>query len=134
MRIMPGKFLDDFQTYQKQEWTPSDISDGFRPQFQEVSQPLNHAARAIALALMDSSTLFIWQTSDRMGNIWWIIDDSLSGNRFHALSEEEVFAWLVQHHYAKPNSSQSISSDVDFIIKKSLVYNKQKGIGNTNSV
>lgn len=70
MRIMPGKFFDDFQTYQKQEWTPSDISDGFRPQFQEVSQPLNHAARAIALALMESSSPFIWQTSDRMGNIW----------------------------------------------------------------
>ncbi|BAZ19143.1 hypothetical protein IQ244_06730 [Nostoc sp. LEGE 06077] len=134
MRIILDKFLDDFQTYQKQEWTPSDISDGFRPQFQEVSQPLNHAARAIALALMESSSPFIWQTSDRMGNIWWIIDDSLSGNRFQALSEEEVSAWLAQHHYAKPNSSQSISSDVDFIIKKNLVYNKQKGRGNTNSV
>ena len=77
MIIIPGTLTENFQNYREKKWEPLDISDGFRPQFQEVSKSLNQAARAIAYVLMGSSNTLIWQTSDRMGNTWWIVDVNL---------------------------------------------------------
>jgi hypothetical protein len=92
---------------------PLQLSDGFRPQFEGVSQWLNQAARAIAHALIGSSDPFIWQKIARHGNTWWMIDDPLTGNRFHALSEEEVRAWIDQRYYAQPRSIESTSHHVN---------------------
>ncbi|HEY9644707.1 MAG TPA: hypothetical protein V6C57_29695 [Coleofasciculaceae cyanobacterium] len=97
-----------FNSYVEQNES-SKRSDGFRPQFEGVNQWLNQAARAIAHALIGSADPFIWQKRDRNGNTWWIIDDPLTGTRFHALSEEEVRAWIEQHYYAQPKSDESPS-------------------------
>lgn len=113
MTLVPEQLSDPFQTRQKQEWLPSNNSDGFRLRFEDASQWLNQAARAIAYALIGSSSPFIWQKIDRHGNTWWIIDDPLTGTRFHALSEEEVRAWIEQHYYAQPKSVESLSRHVN---------------------
>lgn len=94
----------------------SKLSDGFRPQFEGVGQWLNQAARAIAHALISSSDPFIWQKIDRHGNTWWIIDDPLTGTFFHALSEEEVRAWIDQHYYAQPKSVESLSRHINSLL------------------
>ncbi|HEY9660049.1 MAG TPA: hypothetical protein V6C65_16450, partial [Allocoleopsis sp.] len=93
--------------------------DGFRLRFEEASQWLSQAARAIAHALIGNSDPLIWQRTDRNGNTWWIIDDPLTGTRFHALSEEEVRAWIDQRYYAQPKSSKNTSSHIiPFVIER----------------
>lgn len=106
---------DNFAEYSNQNETNSQLSDGFRPRFQGVNKWLNQTARALAYTLMGSSNPFIWQKTDRNGNTWWIIDDPLTGNRFHAVSEEEVRAWIDQHYYAQPNSIQNNLNSLDSI-------------------
>jgi hypothetical protein len=113
MTILPRQLSAPFQTHQKQKGVPSNNSDGFRLRFEDTSQWLNQAARAIAHALVGSSDPFVWQKIDRNGNTWWIIDDPLTGTRFHALSEEEVRAWIEQHYYAQPKSDESHSRHVN---------------------
>lgn len=119
MIIVPRKLSDQFQTHQEREWIPAKNSDGFRLRFEDASQWLNHAARAIAHALTGNSDPFIWQKTDRNGNTWWIINDPLTGTCFHALSEEEVRAWIDQRYYAQPESFRSISSHISpFVIER----------------
>jgi hypothetical protein len=113
MAIVPKHLSDPFQTHQEQEWTSAKRSDGFRLRFEDTSQWLNQTARAIAHALIGSSDPFIWQKSDRNGNTWWIIDDPLTGTRFHALSEEEVRAWIDQRYYAQPKSIETTSRQIN---------------------
>lgn len=94
----------------------SQLSDGFRPYFEGINQCMNHTVKAIAHALAGISEPFIWQKIDRHGNTWWIIDDPLTGSRFHAVSDEEVRAWIEQHYYAQPKSFGSISSHVNSLL------------------
>lgn len=92
------------------------LSDGFRPVFEGVGNWLNHAVKAIAHALIGNSDPLIWQKTDRNGNTWWIIDDPLTGTRFHAISEEEVRAWIEQHYYNQPHFLPGSISDVNLRI------------------
>lgn len=101
-----------FDGYSAQNGSVSQVSDGFRPQFAGFSQWVSQAAKAIAHALIGSSEPLIWQTTDRAGNTWWIIDDPLTGNRFHAVSEEEVRVWIERHYYFQSNQSPNYSSHV----------------------
>ncbi|PSB22760.1 hypothetical protein C7B61_00695 [filamentous cyanobacterium CCP1] len=107
--------LDLLNNYAAQNES-SQFSDGFRPKFEGVSHWLNHTVKAIAHALIGSSDPFIWQKIDRNGNTWWMIDDPLTGTRFHALSEEEVRAWIDQHYYAQPKSVESPSRHVNSLL------------------
>jgi hypothetical protein len=91
----------------------SQLSDGFRPEFEGVSDWFNHTVKAIAHALLGNLNPFIWLKTDRNSNTWWIIDEALTGIRFPAVSEEEVRAWIEQHHYAQPKSFGSASSQVN---------------------
>lgn len=116
MKILPRQLSDPLQTHQKQEEVSSNNSDGFRLRFEDTSQWLNQAARAIAHVLISSSDPFIWQKTDRNGNTWWIIEDPLTGSRFHAVSEEEVRAWIDQHYYAQHKSFGNISNSVDSLL------------------
>lgn len=94
----------------------SQLSDGFRPHFEGINQRMNHTVKAIAHALVGISEPFIWQKIDRHGNTWWIIDDPLTGSRFHAVSDEEVRAWIEQHYYAQPEPFGSTSSYVNSLL------------------
>lgn len=118
MTILPRQLSDPLQTHQEREWIPSSNSDGFRLRFEDTSQWLKQAARAIAHALVGNADPFIWQKIDRNGNTWWIIDDPRTGTRFHALSEEEVRAWIDQHYYAQPKSVKSTFHHVNPLLIK----------------
>lgn len=103
-------YFESFNGYAEKKES-SQLSDGFRPQFEGVSDWFNHTVNAIAHALLGNSDPFIWQKTDRNGNTWWIINDPLTGTRFHAVSEEEVRAWIEQRYYAQPKSFGNNSSD-----------------------
>lgn len=113
MKSIASDVSNRFDSYSAQNGSVSKVSDGFRPQFAGFSQWVSQAAKAIAQALFGSSEPLIWQTTDRAGNTWWIIDDPLTGNRFHALSEEEVRVWIERHYYAQPTPVESISRQVN---------------------
>lgn len=103
----------EFSDHYTEPNEPSQLSDGFRPVFEGVGNWLNHTVKAIAHALMGAADPFIWQMTDRNGNTWWIIDDSLTGSRFHALSEEEVCAWIEQHYYIQSHSLSGSARNVN---------------------
>ncbi len=107
---------DDCADYADRHDSVFQVSDGFRLRFEGVGQWLNQTAKSIAHALMGSSDPFIWQKTDRNGNTWWIIDDPLTGTRFHAVSEEEVRAWIEQHYYMRSHSVQNHPNDVDLFL------------------
>lgn len=113
MAIAHKQLPHPFQTHQEREWIPTNSSDGFRLRFEDANQWLNQTARAIAHALVGNSDPFIWQKIDRNGNTWWIIDDPLTGTRFHASSEEEVRAWIDRHYYSQSKSIESTSNFIN---------------------
>lgn len=116
MIITPKPLPNEVETDQEREWIPAKNSDGFRLRFEDASQWLNQAAKAIAHTLIGSSDLFIWQKRDRNGNTWWIIDDPLTGTRFHASSEEEVRAWIDRHYYSESKPLENTFNPVNFLM------------------
>ena len=85
--------------YQDLEWF-TDLDTTSNSQRNAIWKSLSQVFKALYNELFGGTDIRVWEYVDRVGDTWWMIQDSLADEPFRSLSINDTRVWLEQQYLA----------------------------------